>query len=100
MKRPRDLKKYTILAIVFIVTIVALVKLNAVGALLLLYLVGVVPGTNYVLPPNVMSLFFSAAISFVLFWPFILMVLRMILATHLNEKQQASISRFVKRRTI
>lgn len=100
MKQPRNLKKHTMLSLVLVVTVIALIKLDIVSALLLFYIVGLLPGTDYVVPPNVMSLFFSAGICFVLFWPFILMVLRMILATRLDDSQQVSVKRFIKRRAI
>ena len=97
-KRTRSPKKYIIVSLLLVVVIVTLIKLNAVSALLLFLLVGVLPGTAYVVPSNVMSLLFTTAICLVLFWPFILMVLRMILVTRLVDTQQTPVRRLVKRR--
>jgi hypothetical protein len=81
-----------------ILVIVALIQSGAVNALFMLFLAGTVPGTEYVIPANIMMLGYSTLMSIVIFYSFGRSILRAILDRHLHNFEDTSAHSPAKRR--
>ncbi len=79
------MKRIITICALALITIVVASKTGALESIALLLLIGAVPGTQLIIPANVMSLVMSALICFTVFYPFVQKTLRYILTMHAKQ---------------
>ena len=88
-----QMKRNIFLAVVAAVGLEIAIKTNAAEALFMLFVAGVVPGTQYVIPANIMMLIMCAAISILLFRQAARDILRVILNRYAAQVNESSVSK-------
>lgn len=81
------MKKTILITTVATISLIIAAKIGLFSALFMLFLAGVIPGTQIIIPANIMLLMISTVMCVVLFYSIVKDVIRMILE-HYNEKSK------------
>lgn len=92
------MNKIFLIVIVTILGIVAAAKIGLFNAVFMFFLAGIIPGTDIIVPANVMLLMISATICAILFFPTAREILRIILIRHLAQQNTGTKAHLPKRR--
>jgi type III secretory pathway component EscR len=93
------MKKTIYITMVAILSFIIALETGFLNALLMLFLLGIIPGTEIVIPANIMLLIISALACAVLFYPTARNVLRLILDRYTTQqKELTTASRLPRRR--
>jgi hypothetical protein len=92
------MNKVFLTVIATILGIVTAAKIGLFNALFMFFLVGIVPGTDIIIPANVMLLMISTTICSILFFPTAREILRIILIRHFAQQNTGTKAHLPKRR--
>lgn len=92
------MKKIILITIVTTICFIVAAKSGAFGALFMFFLAGIIPGTDIVIPANVMLLIISTAMCGVLFFSVIKDIARMVVEYRATKSPKAPRAHLPKRR--
>lgn len=92
------MKKIIYITMVAILCLIFALETGFFNAFFMLFLLGIVPGTEIVIPANIMLLIISAVACAVLFYPATRNVLRIILDSHATQQKQTTTTHLPKQR--
>lgn len=92
------MKKGIIIVIAVIVSLMIAAKIGLFSALFMFFLVGIIPGTQIIIPANIMLLMISAVMCAILFYATARDILHMILDHHSEKPKKTATSHLPKQR--
>lgn len=93
-----EMKKIIYILIVAIFSIILAIETGLLEAFFMFFLLGIVPGTQIVIPANIMLLMISAVTCVILFYQTARNILRNILNRHTAQEKNINNSRLPKQR--
>ncbi|MET0979624.1 MAG: hypothetical protein ABWX90_00010 [Candidatus Saccharimonadales bacterium] len=92
------MKKIILITTAATVSVIIAAKIGLFSALFMLFLAGVIPGTQIVIPANVMLLIISTIMCVILFYSIAKDIIRMIVARYTQKAKTPRAPRLPKRR--
>jgi uncharacterized membrane protein len=92
------MKKTILITILATICLIVAAKIGVFSALFMLFLAGIIPGTQIVIPANLMLLMISAVMCIVLFYSIVKDVIRMVIERHTTKSTTSRAPHLPKRR--
>ena len=92
------MKKIIVITITATIGLFIAAKIGLFNALFMLFLAGIIPGTQIVIPANIMLLIISAAMCVILFYSIAKDLVRMIVEHHVTKPEKSRAPHLPKQR--
>jgi hypothetical protein len=92
------MKKTILITVLATICLIIATKIGVFSALFMLFLAGIIPGTQIVIPANLMLLMISTVMCIVLFYSIVKDVIRMVIERHTAKSMTPRAPHLPKRR--